>query len=194
MKEEIFELEGFIFKLSYLEEEPEKQLLIELKGKGRHLTGSYFYDIHQPHNPTGEIHIHLYDKEKEILAINKISGTAHDRSHGIRIPNKAFKELQHRFNDWKWPNNQILESLNYTYILDSNSESYLRPVIVFNHKDFELNNINGFHGFFHLFADDPFLTGGDGGWKSRTVAIIENDIGKIFKVPVIAFQFLDSNI
>lgn len=192
MREEIFEIDGIIFKIFRLNDN-EIQHIDEAKDKGRKLIGTYTYDIHKPHNSTGEYHIHLFDKGNEILSINKISGTGHDGYHGTRIPNKAFKQLKAKFSDWNWPENQILESLNYTCLVNKKSIQYLRPVKVFSHKNHELHDVAEFVGFFHQFAEDPFLTGGNGGWKERTIAIIETEEGNIKKVPIIAFKFTDIN-
>lgn len=191
MTEETFEIDGIKFKI-FQHSETEVQQINESKNKGQPLTGTYTFDIHKPHNPPGEYHMHLYDKGNEILSINKVSGTAHDGYHGIRIPNKAFGALKDKFKGWKWPNNQILESLNYTYIVDGNSKDYLRPVKVFRHKNYDLQKIDSFIGFFHQFAEDPFLTGGNGGWKERTIALIETENGYIRKVPVTSFKFIDT--
>lgn len=190
MSEEIIEIDGILFVI-LTHSETEVQELHESKNKGRQLVGTYTYDIHKPHNPTGEYHIHLRDKGNEILSMNKVSGTAHDGYHGVRIPNKAFKALKDQLPDWNWPNNQILESLQYTYILDKNATDYLRPVSVFRHRNFALQDVEHFVGFFHQFAEEPFLTGGNGGWKERTIALIETEDGYIRKVPVDCFRFKD---
>jgi hypothetical protein len=192
MKEEIFEIDGITFKI-FRHRDSNIQLIYEANEKGRQLIGTYTYDIHKPHNPTGEYHIHLYEKGNQILSINKISGTGHDGYHGIRIPNKAYKQLKAKFSDWNWPENQIIESINYTYLVNKNSSQYLRPVKVFSHKNHELQDVVEFVGFFHQFAEDPFFTGGNGGWKERTIAIIETEEGYIKKVPVNAFKFKDIN-
>jgi len=192
MTEETYEIDGITFKI-FRHNDTEIQQINEAKDKGRHLIGTYTYDIHKPHNPTGEYHIHLRDKGNEILSMNKVSGTGHDGYHGTRIPNKAFKELKSKLSDWNWPENQILESLNYTYLVNKNSSQYLRPVKVLPHRNYELQDVALFIGFFHQFAEDPFLTGGNGGWKERTIAIIETEDGYIKKVPVTCFKFTDTN-
>lgn len=191
MKEKTIDIEGLTFKI-FIHSESEVQQINESKDKGRKLVGTYTYDIHNAHNPTGEYHIHLRDKGNEILSMNKVSGTAHDGYHGVRIPNKAFKALKKELPDWNWPESQILESLNYTYIISKDSSEYLRPVKVFPHKNYSLQNVDAFVGFFHQFAEDPFLTGGNGGWKERTVAIIEREDGYLVKVPIDCFKFLDT--
>lgn len=191
MKEiENFKVDEILIRL-FVPDDEEIPLLLESRQKGRILVGTYSYDIHMGHNSTGEYHLVLYDKGREILAINKISGTAHDGYHGVRIPNKAFDVLKKKFSDWKWPENQILESTQYTYLLDKKDNSYLRPVKVFEHRNYDNLEIRMCVGFFHRFGDDPFLTGGAGGWKERTVALIENEDGIVMKVPIGSFKFLD---
>lgn len=76
MKTETFELVGIAFDISYYDDQ-----INEVAYKGQHLIGNFSYQKHQPHNPTGEYHIHLYQNNKQILSINK-SGTAHDGYHG----------------------------------------------------------------------------------------------------------------
>jgi hypothetical protein len=190
MTEETIYIEGITLKI-FRHSDTEVQQLNESKNKGRYLVGTYTFDIHQPHNPKGEYHIHLHDKGTEILSMNKVSGTAQNSYHGVRIPNKAFKALKAQLPDWKWPNNQIIESLQHTYILDKNAKDYLRPVSVFKHKNSALKDVDSFMGFFHQFAEDPFLSGGNGGWKEKTIALIETEDGYIRKVPVDSFRFTD---
>jgi hypothetical protein len=187
MIENRIEIDEITFRI-FIHTDEEVQIINESKNKGRYLNGNYTYDI-QKHN-SGEYHIHLKDNGKEILSINK-SGTAHDGYHGARIPNKAFKALKKQLPDWNWPENQIIESLNYSYFLDKSSQHYLRPVTVFQHRNYDLQEVQSFIGFFHQFAEDPFLTGGDGGWKERTITLIETEDGYIRKVPVNCFKFND---
>jgi hypothetical protein len=59
---------------------------------------------------------HVYNGQNQVFAINK-SGTAHDGYHGVRIPNKVYKELINRYNGWQFPPSKIIETVNYTYIL-----------------------------------------------------------------------------
>jgi hypothetical protein len=189
MEETTIIIDDITFRI-FRHSDEEVQQITEAKDRRRALVGTYTYDIHMPHNPTGEYHIHLRNKGNEILSMNK-GGSAHDGYHGAKIPNKAFKELQKQLPDWNWPNNQILESLQYTYILDKNATNYLRHVSVFRHRNHELQDVDAFIGFFHQFAEDPFLTGGTGGWKERTIALIETEDGYIRKVPVGCFRFTD---
>jgi hypothetical protein len=59
----------------------------------------------------------------------------------------------------------------------------LRKVRVFS-------TYGGKEGYFHCFGNDPFLTGGDGGWKDKTIAIIEMEDGSIEKVAITSFKFI----
>lgn len=187
METESLLIEGLTFIVFHHSEEG-VQVLNEAKLKGRSLVGNYSYDIHKPHNPTGEYHMHLYDKSKEILAINKVSGTAHDGFHGARIPNKAFNALKQKYSDWKWPNNQILESVDSTYFITNSIRNNVRPVRVF--QNFNDIYSKSYDGYFHCFADDPFSCGGGQGFISKTVALIEKEDGHIEKVALDGFKFI----
>lgn len=191
MEEKVIILEDLRFIIRELTESDNK-LLNESKQRGRKLIGNYTYDIHQPHNPTGDYHLNLYKKGKQILSINKADGRAHDDFHGIRIPNKAFKALKDKFSDWQWPDNQILETEVYTYIVEETNRNIYRLVKIPDYKDHSLKQQNGFTGYFHQFADDPFLTGGSGGWIHRTVALVEDENGQIRKIPVEYIRFIDN--
>jgi len=187
MKTEVIEIDGLIIFVHEIEETKE-QLLLEAKGIGSQLAGRYSYKKHQPHNPTGEYHLHVYKKENEIFSINK-GGSGHDGYSGTRIPNEAINSLKDKFPDWSWPENQIIESLTHTIIYTYMREN-LRKVRVARHR-IDAQNKDGFEGYFHTFADDPFLTGGDGGWVNRTVAIVEDENGSVRKVPMDSIKFLN---
>lgn len=187
MKTEVIEIDGIIIFVHEIEE-PKEQLLLEAKVIGAPLTGPYSYKKHQPHNPTGEYHLHVYKKENEIFSINK-DGSGHDGYSGTRIPNKAFNALKDKFPDWSWPENQIIESLTHK-IIYTNMRDNLRKVRVGRHR-IDAQNRDSFEGYFHTFADDPFLTGGDGGWINRTVAIVEDENGSVRKVPMDSIRFLN---
>jgi hypothetical protein len=166
----------------------ESNIILEAKIKGQNsLASPYSYTKHQQHNPTGEYHLHVYKKNNEIFSINQ-SGKGHDGYSGTVIPNKVYSALKDKFPKWTWPDNQIIESLAYEN--NMNSRSHLRSVTVFNYQ-IDLKSYKGFNGYFQTFADDPFLTGGNGGWKNKTVAIIETEDGYVRKVPVDKFKFTD---
>lgn len=96
---------------------------------------------HSPHSPVGQYHIHVYEGKNskiERLAINK-DGTAHDNSHGARIPNRVFEYLKNVLPDWNWPKDQVIP------FLSTNSSNKLPATI--EYKDGELLTIGRFYGF-----------------------------------------------
>jgi hypothetical protein len=188
MELETIKIGNYYFIIHELDKSSQ-ELLFEAKHKGNKIVGQYSAIQHQPHNPTGEYHLHVYKKENEIFSINK-SGRAHDGYSGTRIPNDVYKALCTKFPDWNFPKTQIIESLDYTLILDKSMMETLRTVHVSRHR-FNANNIDPFDGYFHTFADDPFLAGGNGGWINKTIALVEDNKGYIRKVPVDSIRFTD---
>ena len=158
----------------------DQKLILESKDKGTAIDNQYSYKKHSRHNPTGEYHLHVYKRGNEIFSINK-SGRAHDGYSGERIPNEVYNALKNKFPDWSFPDNQIIESLNSVY--SQNPRAHLRPVTVLGP--------NGYSGYFHTFGNDPFSTGGNGGWKDKIVALIEKEDGQMAKVSVDNFKFKD---
>ena len=59
----------------------------------------------------GEDHLHVYLKNNQLFAIN-VSGTAHDRSHGVRIPNRVAKGIRKAFPQIVLPPNNLIESMD----------------------------------------------------------------------------------
>ncbi len=115
MRHEDFEMEGYKIVVTYHEEESE--LLQEAKASGKPLIGTYSVKKHQPHVPGCDYHLHVYDGSNEIFAINQ-NGSAHDGYHGVRIPNKVYKELQKQYKNWVLPPDQIIEGVQFTYFLE----------------------------------------------------------------------------
>jgi len=124
MRHETFEIESYLIVVTYHDNQSE--LLTEASQKGEPLIGTYSVKKHQPHTPDGDYHLHVYDGQNQIFAINK-SGMAHDGFHGVRIPNKVYKELTNRYGGWQFPPSKIIETINYTYIL--------RPLIDLTYKE-----------------------------------------------------------
>jgi hypothetical protein len=184
-------LEGVNFNI-YSHDLNETQELLESRNYKRKLVGNFGVTVHQPHNPTGDYHIHLSQDNNEILSINR-NGSAHDGYHGVRIPNKAYKALKAQYPDWVWPDNQIIESMDYALFISKDHLMGFRPVQVVAHTTETLKNIPAFQGIFHRFADEPFLAGGNVGWVARTVAIVEDIDGRIFIIRKDAFRFLDND-
>jgi len=85
--------------------------LDEAQRRGIALGGPYSALYHKAHTAPGEDHIHVYMKNNELFALN-ISGTAHDRSHGVRIPNRVVKAVQKYFPKVTLPRDNIIESMS----------------------------------------------------------------------------------
>ncbi len=84
--------------------------LDEARHRGEPLYGPYSVQDHGAHAPPGEDHIHVYCKNNQLFALNKGTGTAHDQSHGTKIPNKLAKALQQKFPDLTLPPNNFIET------------------------------------------------------------------------------------
>lgn len=106
-----FKLEAGQFAIFIYEDTDEDtlQLLNEAKHRGIPLAGPYSVEKHSPHTPKNDYHLHLYDKNNQILAINK-DGTSHDRSHGCVIPRVAADALRKMFPGYTIPDNNLIES------------------------------------------------------------------------------------
>jgi hypothetical protein len=170
-------------------DETGEKALMEANHRGTHLVGLYSYNKHQPHNPTGEYHLHVYKKNNEIFSINQ-SGKGHDGYSGTRIPNDVYGALKDKFPTWNWPATQLIESVNHEHTNTISMKEYLRPVRVITHK-LDLNLIEAFDGYFHTFADDPFIGGGNTGHFAKTIALVEDEKGNIKKVAVDSIRFTD---
>jgi hypothetical protein len=179
MTTETINIAGWIVFVHRLEDS-DKQLLVEAKTKGTPLTGTYSYIKHQPHNPTGEYHLHVYNRGNEILSINQ-SGRGHDGYSGTWIPNEVFTALKSKFPTWNFPDSQLIEGVTYTE--QQITRAPLRPVSVFGP--------NGYSGYFHAFAHEVMQFGGGVQPKQHTWALIEDEDGRMHKVSVDNFRFTD---
>lgn len=108
MEKIIEEVEDFIVHI-YATDQEIKKILDEGKQRGTSLDGPYSATEHPPRTKPGQHHLHVYARGNQLFAINK-DGTAHDRSHGVRIPNKVAKALRAKFPDYKIPQNDMIES------------------------------------------------------------------------------------
>lgn len=81
----------------------------EARHKGIPLRGPYSVQDHSGNTPGIEDHVHVYLKNNQLFALNKKSGTAHDQSHGIKIPNKVAKALKQMFPTINLPPNNFIE-------------------------------------------------------------------------------------
>jgi len=96
----------------YTDESVTERLLKEAAdGKGRPLTGIYYFRKDPPHVPPGQYHLHVYKKKNQLFSINW-DGTAHDQSHGEPIPNKVYHALQAKFPGLDLPSDRVIESMS----------------------------------------------------------------------------------
>ena len=95
----------------YFEDRDNGKFITEAQHRGVPLAGPYSVIKHKPHTDDGQYHLHLYHKHNQLFAINK-DGTAHDKSHGYRIPNKVADALKKKFPEFVLPLDNIIESIN----------------------------------------------------------------------------------
>ena len=86
----------------------ETSALFEAKNRGKPVGGAYSLQFHKKHSQKDKDHIHAYEKNKQLFALN-IDGTAHDRSHKVRIPNKLAKGIRNHFPYIILPNDNVIE-------------------------------------------------------------------------------------
>jgi hypothetical protein len=104
--------------------------LKEARHKAIPLGGPYLAYLDSPHIPQGQKHIHVYHKNNQIFALN-IDGSAHDKSHGVKIPGKVGKALSDILPGFKLPNDNIIESLTFDQDggLDKKTEKLLSDLL-----------------------------------------------------------------
>jgi hypothetical protein len=85
------------------------RMLNEAKTKGLPVGGPYSIQFHSAHSPVGMSHLHAYERNNQLFALN-LDGTAHDKSHGTRIPNRVASAISHYFPDFQLPQDNIIES------------------------------------------------------------------------------------
>lgn len=109
--------------------EAKKVDLKEARHRGHRLTGPYSADLDSPHNVQGQKHLHVYFKNNQIFALNA-DGSAHDKSHGVKIPGKVYKALSDIFPDFSLPDDRIIESfvLKENSGLDKEAEDLLKKM------------------------------------------------------------------
>ena len=90
-----------------------ERVITEAKHRGQPIGGKYSVRYDRAHTTPGEDHIHVFVRNNQIFAMN-VSGTAHDRSHGIRIPNKVVDALRNLYPDINLPPDNIVESMEIT--------------------------------------------------------------------------------
>lgn len=106
---------------------------IDLK-EARHrvisLSGPYSVYLDSPHILQGQKHIHVYYRNNQIFALN-VDGSAHDKSHGIKIPGKVAKSLSGILPNFVLPKDNIIESLTFEQVnwLDEKTEKLLLELL-----------------------------------------------------------------
>ena len=83
-------------------------VLDEAQHRGTPLGGQYSAQLHHAHTPQGQQHLHVYAKNNQLFALN-IDGKAHDRSHGVQIPNNVADAIRSRFPNFVIPQNNYIE-------------------------------------------------------------------------------------
>ena len=131
------ELEGttvhFLFEVGSLEQTlfkrwHEEQVLFEAQPVGKPLVGTYSAILHKGHGAGGQDHLHVFAKRNQLFALNK-DGTAHDASHGARIPNRVAQAIRSKFPQFKIPDTGVIEGVMdeelyefYTALFEEGSE------------------------------------------------------------------------
>lgn len=82
--------------------------LEEAKHKGKPIGGHYSAQLHAPHWPDGQKHLHVYARNNQIFALN-VDGSAHDKSHQTEIPAKVADGIRQHFPDFAIPANNFIE-------------------------------------------------------------------------------------
>jgi len=97
-----------------------RKSLNEAKDKGNiHLIGTYSINKHKSHIPNGKPHIHVYNRQNKIFALNS-DGTGHDSSHGIQLPRNAADAIRAKLPNYIVPD--IIESISLNKMVED-SES-----------------------------------------------------------------------
>lgn len=113
LKSKVSQYEWFTFEIDeyiiYILFDTKERAVFEEANRRGTLGGGFSYELHKAHSSVGQEHMHGYYKNNQIFALN-IDGTAHDRSHGIRIPNKVAKGIKQKFPGFKLPANNFIES------------------------------------------------------------------------------------
>lgn len=107
MQEFRLEVENHLVFL-YCSDLDSRLLLHEAERRGIALGGPWAAQYHRAHTTPGQNHIHVYYRNNQVFALNR-DGTAHDRSHGVRIPNRVADAIRYHFPDIQLPPDNIIE-------------------------------------------------------------------------------------
>jgi len=86
-------------------------MLTEAQHRGQPLAGPYRVIKHPARVARSQNHLHVYKKQNELFALNQ-DGTAHDRSHGVRIPNDVAAAIRRQYPDWIGPQNNVIDCID----------------------------------------------------------------------------------
>jgi hypothetical protein len=103
-----FEIDGYVISIFIHRDDQAAIPIHEAKQKGVSLGGQYSAIRHTVPEP-GKEHIHVYARGNDIFALNK-DGTAHDKSHGVTIPNRVADAIRTHFPNFSLPPNNFIES------------------------------------------------------------------------------------
>lgn len=101
-----FEVEDFCVHILFAP--ADNGVLEEAKHHGISLGGKYSAQLHKAHSMVGKEHIHVYEKNNQLFAMN-IDGTAHDNSHKTRIPNRVANAITQHFPQFILPKDNLIE-------------------------------------------------------------------------------------
>lgn len=102
-----FEVEDYHVHILF---EPAKSgVLEEAKQRGLPLGGKYSAQLHKAHSSAGKEHLHVYEKNNQLFAMND-DGTAHDDSHKTPIPNRVADAITQKFPHFTLPKDNFIES------------------------------------------------------------------------------------
>ena len=102
-----FEVDNHVVHILFVP--AEKGVLEEAMHHGIPLGGQYSAQLHNPHSAVGQHHLHIYAKNNKLFAMN-IDGSAHDNSHGRRVPNRVAAAIAQQFPQFKLPKDNLIEN------------------------------------------------------------------------------------
>jgi hypothetical protein len=77
--------------------------------KGAPLIGKYSAILHKAHVPGGQDHLHVFARQNQLFALNR-DGSAHDRNHGIQIPNRVADAIRNAYPEFTLPPDSFIEA------------------------------------------------------------------------------------
>jgi hypothetical protein len=83
-------------------------VLLEGKSKWVSLGGEYSARLDKSHSLVGQNHIHVYAKNNQLFSMN-LDGSAHDQSHGTKIPSRVAAAIIQKFPTFTIPSNNFIE-------------------------------------------------------------------------------------